>query len=119
MFKSHELGKRGENLAAKLLINKGLTILERNWRTGRTEVDIIATDGLFLIICEVKTRSSSQFGSPDEAINVKKMEALARAGAVYQEEKGMGLEFRFDVINIILKEEIPEQIEHLEAAFLL
>jgi putative endonuclease len=117
MFAPHELGRKGEDLAAELLLQKGLTILERNWRKGRTEIDIIATNGVFLIICEVKTRKNDRFGSPDESIDERKMDALAEAGAAYQEIKSLDLEFRFDVINILMDGEKLISIDHIEDAF--
>jgi putative endonuclease len=117
MFLPHELGRKGEELAADFLKQKGLTILEKNCRSGRTEIDLIATDGLFLVICEVKTRSSADFGSPEESISERKMDALAEAGAVYQEEKGLDLEFRFDIISIIIHGTNEGEIRHLEDAF--
>ena len=117
MFIPHELGKKGEELATGYLKEKGLTILERNWRSGRTEIDIIATDGTFLIICEVKTRSSTAFGEPEESISDFKMEALAEAGAVYQEKNNIDLEFRFDIISIVFRGDELIGIQHLEDAF--
>lgn len=117
MFLPHELGKRGEDLAAAYLEEKGLRILDRNWRSGRTEIDIIATDDDFLVICEVKSRSTSDFGEPEEFISRVKMEDLARAGAVYQEKKGIDLEFRFDIISIIFSGNDLKEIRHLEDAF--
>lgn len=117
MYKPHDLGRKGEELALEILKNKGLTILDRNWRSGRTELDIIASDQKFLIICEVKARSTDYFGSPDEAVDARKINAIAEAGAAYQEEKNLDLEFRFDIINIIFKNDIAIHIDHLEGAF--
>ena len=61
-MKDHiELGKTGEDIAVAHLEGKGYRILDRNWRWGKEEIDIIAIDGNFLVIVEVKTRNSNVF----------------------------------------------------------
>ena len=62
------LGRFGEDVAARYLTAAGLVILERNWRCSAGELDIIAADGPTLVFCEVKTRSSTLFGSPAESV---------------------------------------------------
>ena len=110
------LGKLGEQLAREYLQQRGYTILEQNWRFGRLEVDVIALFASFLVIIEVKTRSSSDFGYPDEAVGHRKIDFLAEAAAAYQEEKDLDLETRFDIISIVMRGDEPK-IFHLIEAF--
>lgn len=111
-----EFGSFGENLAREYLEQKGYKILEQNWRFGRLEVDLIAISDSFLIIIEVKSRSSSDFGSPDEAVGHRKIDFLAEAAAAYQEVKDLDLETRFDIISVVMKGNSAEII-HIEEAF--
>lgn len=117
MYTPHEMGKRGEELAHELLLKKGYIVLERNWRRGRAEIDIIARDGEFLVIVEVKSRGSDYFGEPDEGISVYQADLLATAAAAYQEQADLDLEFRFDVINVLFRDEDAVSIDHMEGAF--
>ena len=68
MAKHYDLGKKGEEIAANYLAEKGYKIIARNWRFGKDEIDIIAEHDNFLVIIEVKTRSSSDYGEPEEAV---------------------------------------------------
>ena len=68
MADHNDLGKLGEELAVNYLTGKGYEILERNWRNIHKEIDIIAKDGKFLVIVEVKTRKSDEYGAPDLAV---------------------------------------------------
>ena len=69
MAAHNELGKWGEDLASDYLEQKGYTIMERDWKSGRRDIDIIARDGNIVVFVEVKTRRSSVFGEPEEAID--------------------------------------------------
>ena len=116
MAKHLDLGKKGEDLAVHYLEERGFKILERNWRFRHKEVDIIAREGSFLVIVEVKTRSTSAFGFPDESINDAKVDLLADAAEQYLEEKDIDLELRFDIISITMKGDTPS-IYHVREAF--
>ncbi|MCH1437855.1 MAG: YraN family protein [Flavobacteriales bacterium] len=116
MAKHYELGKIGENSAADFLINKGFTLLHRNWRHGKYEVDIIALDGPLLVFVEVKTRSSYRYGFPDESVNTKKERMLVEAAEIFVEEENRNCEIRFDLISIV-KNDAQEKIYHIEDAF--
>lgn len=76
-------GNRGEDAAVSFLIRRGVQIVERNFRIRGGEIDIIGLDGDTLVFYEVKTRSSTQFGTPLEAISYWKLKALVRAAQVY------------------------------------
>ena len=72
MAQHNDLGKKGEQLAIDYLVKKGYTILDKNWRFQKAEVDIIAQKEETLAVVEVKTRSSIDFGSPQDFVNPKK-----------------------------------------------
>ena len=116
MAKHIELGKKGEEIAAGFLKGKGYQILERNWRTGRDEIDIIATDKNTLVIVEVKTRSTDYFGEPEEAVTDRKQEFLIRAAEEYVNQNELDLEIRFDIVSIIIQPG-KQTIRHIEEAF--
>ena len=114
---SYELGKIGEDLAVNHLINKGYRILERNWRSGHKEIDIIALDGDTLVVVEVKTRQSNTYGEPDIAVGVMKQRMLIWAADAYVRYKNLDVDVRFDIISIVITDKEPE-IEHIEDAFI-
>lgn len=99
MSQRNDLGKDGEEQAVLHLIHRGYTILERNWRIGHKEVDIICTDGKMIVVVEVKTREAGcEF--PTELIDFRKRRNLLRAGEAYIREKGLDRELRFDLILV-------------------
>jgi putative endonuclease len=116
MAEHNETGKKGEELAVNFLKKKGYKILETNWRLGGNEIDIIAMDGDFLVVAEVKTRTSNTFGEPEIAVTKEKQKALIRAANAYVRIKQIDKETRFDIVSIILVKD-KEQIHHIEDAF--
>ncbi len=116
-MKDHiELGKAGEELAVKHLEGKGYTVLERNWRFGREEIDIIARNGNFLVVVEVKTRTSNVLVEPEASVTRAKQRILVRAANAfvnYRKQKG---EVRFDIITILARPEGME-LNHIVDAF--
>jgi len=116
MNKHLALGKQGEEIAAQYLIKKGFAIIERNWRFRHKEVDIIARDGNDLVFIEVKTRSSDYFGSPEEAVDIRKQHFLCAAAEAYVSDYSPDVNLRFDIISIILKSNF-RSIDHIEDAF--
>ncbi|MGG1661449.1 YraN family protein [Brevibacillus sp. NRS-1366] len=116
------LGQKGEEMAEAFLEQKGYRIVERNARTKRGEIDIIAMDGTSLVFVEVRTRSSHTFGTAAESITWRKRQKLRELAMEYlQTTTGYVPSFRFDVIAIecsnqgALKEQL--QIQHIEQAF--
>ena len=101
MADHNELGKMGEELAEKYLRNSGYEILERNWRFGKDEIDIIARDGDFLVIAEVKTRRTNYFGEPEEFVTRQKQRFLIRGANAYIEKMDIDLETRFDILSVL------------------
>ena len=117
MAKHNDFGKLGEELAVNYLIGKGYEILERNWRNIHKEIDIIAKDGTDLVIVEVKTRQTDEYGEPDIAVTKKKQRMLIAAANAYITRNNLDIETRFDIISIVFKDDAPV-IEHIEDAFL-
>lgn len=110
-------GNTGEELACKLLVNKGYAILARNWYYGKLEVDIICEYQGFMIFVEVKLRTTDYFMEPQQAVNVKKQKAIIKAADAYLIEKDINLESRFDIIAVTFEDGKSPQIEHFEGAF--
>ncbi|GFD78576.1 MULTISPECIES: YraN family protein [Tenacibaculum] len=117
MAQHNELGKKGEQLAIDYLVKNGYTIVEKNYYFQKAEVDIIAQKKDVLVVIEVKTRSTSYFGNPQDFVNSKKIKLLVTAIDNYVNERGLDVEIRFDIIAII-KQRNEFVIEHIEDAFL-
>jgi len=117
MAEHNDLGKLGEEIAVKYLTDKGYEILERNWHNVHKEVDIIAKDGRFLVIVEVKTRQTNAYGEPDIAVTRQKQRMLISAANAYLFRNKLDLETRFDIISIVFNNGEPD-IDHIEDAFL-
>ena len=116
MAEHNELGKKGEEMARKFLVEKGYEILATNWRYSKDEIDIIARKDNCLVIAEVKTRFSNVFGEPEEFVSNKKQSFLIRAANVYVEKNNITDEVRFDIISV-LYHGARWQINHIEDAF--
>ena len=116
MADHNELGKKGEELAEKFLRKEGYEILERNWRFGKDEIDIIAFDGEFLVVAEVKTRKSNYFGEPEENVSRTKQRFLVRAANAYIEKNNISNETRFDIISVLFSG-TNYQIKQIKDAF--
>lgn len=119
MARHNELGKWGEQLAVDLLVTKGYAIVERNWRAGNLEVDIVAMKDNRIVFVEVKTRSS-EFVDPLDAIDRRRVSRIVRAANSYVKAYNIPHEVQFDVIIIIGTPEGGDspQIEHIPDAFL-
>jgi putative endonuclease len=117
MANHNELGKLGETVAAQYLIRKGYEIVERNWRNTHKEIDIIAKKGKELVIVEVKTRQSDEYGDPDLAVTRQKQARLISAANAYIFQNRLDVSTRFDVISIVFHDDNPV-INHIEDAFL-
>lgn len=110
------LGKQGEQLAAEHLEAAGLVVLERNWRCREGEVDILARDGSVLVVCEVKTRSSTRFGTPAEAVDFRKSRRLRQLAQIWLAQSGQRfLAVRFDVVAILRLPDGTVELDHLVA----
>jgi putative endonuclease len=111
------LGKKGEEVAAAHLRKLHYKILERNYRCGAGEIDIIAKDQNTLVFVEVKTRSNKDFGAPAEAVNARKQRQLSKVALTYLNQKKLiDVPARFDVVAVELIPFKP-QIEVIRDAF--
>lgn len=117
MPKHSEIGIKGEQIASDFLIKKGYSIVSRNWRSGKKEIDIIAQKDDLLVIVEIKTRSRMDFGFPEEAVNKKKQGHLKTAAEMFVNEHTQYRNVRFDIISIHLEGEHVKEIMHFEEAF--
>lgn len=116
MAEHNELGKLGEEMAVEFLQKAGYAIIETNWTFQKAEVDIIAQKENTLAIIEVKTRTSLEFGLPQDFVKPKKIQLLTKAVDAYVNERDLDIEVRFDIIAIH-KEGKSFVIEHLIDAF--
>ncbi len=117
MAKHNDTGKIGEQLAVEYLQKKEYVILEKNWRYGRAEIDIIAKKERTVVLVEVKTRSSTAFGTPASFVSARKERFMAQAAAIYAHQINHDWEIRFDIIAILMKKNAIAEITHFEDAF--
>jgi putative endonuclease len=117
MAQHNELGKEGENLAAAFLQKNGYKIRDRNWTFQKAEIDIIAQKEEILAIVEVKTRSSTDFGLPQDFVKQKKIQLLVKAVNEYVIRNDLDVHIRFDIIAIHKDVAQKFVIEHIEDAF--
>ncbi|WP_412067666.1 YraN family protein [Rubrivirga sp. IMCC43871] len=118
-----DVGRRGEEVAAEYLEAKGFRVMDRNYRFGREEVDIVAfeptpkNDGGMIVFVEVKARSGTGFGRPEAAVDEAKQRAIKRVAEAYLHERRLiPSPTRFDVVAVLFGSGPPE-IEHFENAF--
>lgn len=116
MAEHNELGKLGEELAVDFLEKNGYEILETNWTFQKAEVDIIALKAEVLAVVEVKTRSSIDFGLPQDFVKPKKIQLLVKAINEYVTQNDLDVDVRFDIVAIN-KEKNEFKLEHIEDAF--
>jgi putative endonuclease len=111
------LGRLGEDAAASFYERDGYEIVDRNYRAGRGEIDLVARRGATVVFCEVKTRRHDAFGAPYEAVNIDKQRRLRRLAARWLAARRPGpVEVRFDVASVIVRAGRVE-LECIEDAF--
>jgi|SRR3989338_5400914 len=113
---TNPVAKLGEDLACKLLKSKGYKILERNFRKGYGELDIITQLDNLLVFVEVKTRTVERFGTPFESITPWKLKSLIKTGIFYKSlHPNLPEALRMDAVSVILdKDNKLKNIEHIE-----
>lgn len=110
----HEFGRQGEDVACQYLERQGLVVLCRNWSCREGELDIIATDGDRLVVCEVKTRAGLSHGSPLEAVTPDKLARIRRLAQRWLSTFRVGwCEVRFDVISVLWPPDGQVRLHHL------
>jgi putative endonuclease len=117
LSKLKHLGTKGEQIAQNFLQNKGYTILHTNYRIKHKEVDIICKYNDILVFIEIKTRSNTLFGFPEEAITKSKIRYLKACAEEYLVKYNNFHKLRFDVISIIYRTDDDFDIMHFEDAF--
>lgn len=120
MARHNKLGKRGEELAKEYLAAKGYAICDENWHSGKYELDIVAKEGMELVIVEVKTRSKTDYGNPEDFVTPQKIRRTIDAANHYLEQQPHHLDVRFDIVSVILddSESSNYEIEHIVDAFM-
>ena len=116
MSDSYKRGISGERLAVDYLISKGYRILAQNFRYLKGELDIIAQKNNCLAAVEVKTRSTTDFGTPEEFLKPAQIQRIVKTVDYFVASKNLEVEVRFDIIAIVLTKQ-DSQIEHIENAF--
>lgn len=101
MATHNEIGRWGEELAAAFLQGKGYTIVERDWKSGHRDIDIVARLDNEMVFVEVKTRRNDYFGEPIEAVDWKKRKNLTIAINHYIKLRAVSLPCRFDIVAIV------------------
>ena len=119
MAAHNELGKWGEDLAADYLQRKGYTIIERDWKSGKRDLDIIAQDGNVIVFVEVKTRRNRLYGEPEESVDYHKLQNLQQAISHYVKFKHIHQEIRFDIISIVGTVGTDPDIQHIQNVALI
>ncbi len=111
-------GNAGEEAARCYLLKSGYKLLAKNYRTPLGEIDIIACKDQSIVFVEVKTRRSTSYGRPEEAVTSAKRKKISRIAHAYLEARGLsGYNARFDVISVIINDSGDLSIEHYKNAF--
>lgn len=111
-------GDYGEDLAAAFLQDSGYQILERNFRYGHGEIDIVASKDGWLVFVEVKLRRNLEYGRPEESVSQSKRKQIRKVASAYMFEKNIEeVDTRFDFVGIVKEGGKPPEIIHLENAF--
>ena len=117
MARQQKIGNLGEDAACQYIEKLGFTILERNWRFSKAEIDIIAKDGEVLVFLEVKAKSYTFFGAPEESITAHKENLIVDAAGQYMIKIGHDWEIRFVIISIVFDRELRPSISHFKDHF--
>ena len=119
MAAHNELGKWGEDQAADYLQRKGYTIIERDWKSGKRDLDIIAQDGNVIVFVEVKTRRNRLYGEPEESVDYHKLQNLQQAISHYVKFRNIRQDIRFDIISVVGTIGSEPDIQHIQNVALL
>jgi putative endonuclease len=110
------VGGFGERVACRYLVSQGLVLLDRNWRSRAGELDVVARDGADVVFVEVKTRRSTRFGQPVEALVPAKVRRLRTLARMWLSDNDVRCErVRFDVISVLVGRSVA--VRHLRGAF--
>lgn len=108
------LGAYGEGLALRHLLRQGMVLLDRNWRCNEGEIDLVLREGDVLVVCEVKTRSSVDYGTPHEGVTPAKLERLGRLAEAWQRAHAIQAPaVRIDLVGIVRPRRGAATVEHV------
>lgn len=108
------VGRYGERVAERALLERGMTVVERNWRCPQGEIDLVLRDGDVLVVCEVKTRSGVDYGHPLEAVDELKAARLRRLAARWIEAHGVRPgEVRIDIVGVVRRRQGAAEVVHV------
>lgn len=113
----NDLGKQGEHIAQHYLNGKGYKLLEKNWRCPKGEIDLIFEDKGYIVFVEVKTRSTLNWGNPQDAVSSLKIKRIVEIADYYMQTNDCQAEVRFDIVAITLNNSDMPCITHIEDAF--
>ena len=116
MAKHLILGQKGEDIAAGYLEQHGYTILDRNWRSGHKELDLVVLKDNTVVFVEVKTRTSTEYGDPWSFVDDRKIRRIVNSADAYVRFKSIDMDVRFDIISITVVNG-DFKVEHIEQAF--
>ena len=109
------LGAYGGLLAARFLTRQGMVLLDHNWRCPQGEIDLVLRDGRTLVICEVKTRTSNDYGTPHEAIDRRKVDRLRRLAASWLRAHSVHPDdIRLDLVAVLQPRSGEPEIDHVQ-----
>ena len=113
------LGNQGEQAATDFLLSQGYHICARNFRVPLGEIDIVARQGKLLVFVEVKTRRSLRYGPPAAAVNYYKQQKIIKVAQCFLRQQHLAIDCccRFDVIEVLLKDDDKFSINHIKDAF--
>lgn len=117
MMNRLETGREGENIALRYLLKRGLTLCERNWRTGHLEIDLIMENNISIHFIEVRSLQNSEQVFPRDTVIKKKQKRIIRAAASYIYKKRIAKEVIFDIVSVVFSNNKYE-VEYIENAFL-
>lgn len=110
-----KLGNRGEKIAAKFLRKQGYRIIEKNYHSRLGEIDIVAKENESIVFVEVKTRCSTDFGLPEEALSYDKRRRLSKLALGYLAHRRIkDTNCRFDVVSILMDNNRANKVKHIK-----
>lgn len=112
-----KVGRKAESIALEWLLQRGFRLLEKNYRVGHKEIDLIVESDEKLHIVEVKSLESPLFGHPYDRVDTRKRENLASAARYYIKAKSIAKQVQFDVVSIVFRSDEDYTLEYIPAAF--
>ena len=116
MAKHNLLGHEGEDVAAQYLREHGYTIQDRDWHCGHKDLDLVVTKDNVIVFVEVKTRTGTEWGNPQDFVDDRKIRSIVHSADAYLRLNQINMEVRFDIISVIA-DRGEFKVEHIEQAF--